>query len=662
MNIEERLSEKIQSMSREEFEKLCIDLLEKMGFKISTVKSVGGDIQVEASIERDGEKKDYVVKCSRREDIEDEVKNLEEITDENIHGFILTHKRVNKRIDSTVEVAGVKNLYKLLDKFNLLKGLDLEEEKIKRDQINKMMSEARNLLKNDEPRETIDKIIEIIKKDDKLKESWFLLSKAYDKIESYDNEIDALEQALEIDKRYLEAWRNKGEVHYKKSDYDEAIKCFEKVLEIEPESPETWNNIGLCYMKKGELDQALKSLDNALSLDESFTKALMNKALIFEKQGKINKTTKVSEKLIEIEPDNPEYQYINAAYLYKKDEYEKSLESINRVLDIDPDNKEARQLKDILDQQIKIERTDEMIKKNVEKSKYSDPIKQRRISEILWKLDDNEEAMKFVNEDDVITGCIFYERENVDKSKDIFKKNKEDIFSTINLEEIRYKNKDNIESKKLLENLKSENLPFKEKRLLTLIQLDHDKEVEDLFKNISDKDERLIDIIEERFRYIIRNKGSIEEIKKELKVTEENRILNLLSILHFVNHKNEESIDLLNKVTDVENPIYFNNLGCILFKMGEFKDSLKSFERTVEKNGKNPVYLNNYGFCLIEEDEINKALENLEKSLSIDEENYVSWYFKGIALKRDDDNNWKKSIQKTLEINPNFKKAEKMLE
>jgi len=460
----------------------------------------------------------------------------------------------------------------------------------------------------------------------------------------------------------LEAWRNKGEVHYIKSDYDEAIKCFEKALEIEPESPETWNNIGLCYMKKSELDEALKSLDNALSLDESFTKALMNKALIFEKQGKIDKTTKVSEKLIEIEPDNPEYQYINAAYLYKKDEYEKSLESINRVLDIDPDNKEAKKLKDILDQQIKIERTDEMIKKNVEKSKYSDPIKQRRVSEILWKLDDNEEAMKFVNEDDVITGCIFYERENVDKSKDIFKKNKEDIFSTINLEEIRYKNKDYIESKKLLENLKLENIPFKEKRLLTLIQLDHDKEVEDLFKNISDKDERLIDIIEERFRYIIRNKGSIEEIKKELKITEENRILNLLSILHFVNHKNEESIDLLNEVTDVEDPIYFNNLGCILFKMGKFKDSLKAFERTVEKNGKNPIYLNNYGFCLIEEDEIEEALENLEKSLTIDEENYVSWYFKGIALKRKDNENWKESIQKSLEINNNFRKAEKMLE
>ncbi|MFW6195750.1 MAG: tetratricopeptide repeat protein [Thermoplasmatota archaeon] len=660
MNIEERLSEKIQSMSREKFEKLCIDLLEKMGFRISTVKSEGGDIQVEASIKRNDETKDYIVKCSRSEDIKNEIKTLEKLIDENINGFILSHQRVRKTFNSEVEVAGIDNFYKLLEKFKLLKNLNLEEEKIVREQINNMMKDARKTLKEGKPREAIDDIIEIIKKDESIKESWFLLSKAYHEIESYQNEIEALEQVIKLDDGYLEAWKSKGEAHYNNENFDEAILSFEKALEIEPESQETWNNIGLCYFKKGELDEALRSLDNALSIDESFVQALMNKALIFEKQGKIEKTTEVSGKLIELAPDNPEYQYIHAAYLYKKEDYKSSLKSINKILEIDPDHKDAQQLKNVLEKQIEIEKTDEMIKENVKKSRFSDPTRQKNISELLWKLDENEKALKVVNEDDEITGCILFERGNIEEGEEIFNKNIENTSSKLNLEEIKYNKSDFVESKNILDDLNTENIVVNEKKALSFIKLKNQDQAIESLENISEKG--LQDILEEIYRCKIRNEDLIGEDDWEIEFIDKNRFYNLFSILYLINNKKEESMELLNKVTDIDNPIYYNNLGCILFKMGRFEDALKAFEKSVEKESDSPIYLNNYSFYLIEEDELEEALENLKLSLDIEENYHVTWYYKAIAQKRVDDKNWRESIKRSLEIEPDFEKARNMLE
>ncbi|MFP4051138.1 MAG: tetratricopeptide repeat protein [Thermoplasmata archaeon] len=660
MNIEERLSEKIQSMSREKFEKLCIDLLEKMGFKISTVKSVSGDIQVEASIKRTDETKDYIVKCSRSEDIENEIKMLEKLIDDNINGFILSHQRVRKTFNSDVEVAGIENFYKLLEKFNLRENLYFEEEKIVREQIENMMEDARQTIEEGKPGEAIDEIIEIIKKDESIKESWFLLSKAYHEIESYQNEIDALEQAIKLDEIYLEAWKAKGEAHYNNEDLDEAILCFKKALEIEPESPETWNNIGLCYLKKGELDEALRSLDSAISIDESFVQALMNKAQIFEKQGKIDKTTEVSGKLIEIEPENPVYQYINAAYLYKKDDYKRSLESVNKILDLEPEHKDAQQLKDVLEKQIELKRTDEMIKENVKKSQSSNLTRQKNISELLWKLGENEEAFKVVNEDDEITGCLLFEGGNLEEAEEIFNKKSENINSKLNLEEIKYNKSDFVESKNILDDLNIENIVVDEKKVLSLIKLKKQNQAIELLENIPKKG--LQDILEEIYRCKIRNEGHLEEDDEKIEFIDENRFYNLFSILYLTNNKKEESIELLNEVTDIDNPIYYNNLGCILFKMGRFEDALKAFEKSVENNGDSPMYLNNYSFCLIKEDELEDALENLNRSLDIEEKYHVTWYYRAIAQKRIGDEDWKESIERSLDIEPDFEKAKDILE
>lgn len=664
MRIEYRLSKRIQSMSREKFERLCIDLLERMGFQISSVKSIGGDIQVEASIERNDEKKDYVVNCSRSTDIDREVKKLEEMVDENIQGFIITHQNVNKRIDSDIEVAGIENFYKLLDKFDLLDNLDLREESIQRDEIQKMMDEAGKTLNEGKPHEAIDKIIKIIKKDERYKESWFLLSKAYHKIESYKNEIEALEQALNIDDGYVDAWKAKGNAHYRNSDYDEAIKCFERLLEIDPESPETWNNIGLCYMKKGQLDEALNSINNALSIDENFVQALMNKALIFEKQGKIDKTTKVSKKLIDIDLEDPKYQYIHAAYQYKKDDYKKSLESVNKVLEYEPEHKEAKELKNILEQQIKIEKTDEMIKENVKISKYYDPIKRKQLSKILWKLDEDDEAIKYVNEDNEITGCIFFEGGNLERAKDIFEKTRQEPISLLNLEEINYENNDLISSKNFLEKLdeKLKTVFVDEKKAITLRKIGDLDHAIDLYDEIIMNDDELIDVFEEKYRSLIKKDGSVEDIKNDIKLTGKNRLYNLFSILHHINYDHDKSIEYLEKVTDIDDPIYFNNLGCILYKLNRFEDAINAFKKAVDKDGDRPVYLNNYSFCLLEEDELDEALENLGMSLNIDENNPITLYYKGIVLKRKGEDDWRDSIEKSIKLDPDFEEARKMLE
>ncbi len=386
--------EKIEQMSRKKFERLCIECLENMGFRISDIKSVSGDMLAEGTVEREGEVKDYIIKVTRSGgDTAVEAEGVKNLLTPKTDGLLITTDEVEKDFfdSGNIEVAGGDKFFRLLKKFDLLskfnlKGMEEDESARQKELVEKgdrefskdnfrealnyyteaisagdespvpYLKKGRVLLETGKVERAIEALRDSTEIDRENPEAWTLLGEALYLKDEREKAVEAYDEALDIDEDYLKAWKKKGKVLYDLETYDEALRCFEKILEIEPKSKETWNNKGLCYMQKSELKKSLDSLNSALSLDPDFEEALLNKALVFEKMEKLEKAVKVSEDLIEHFPEKAEYHYIKGAYLTELGEREEALESINRCLELDPNHDKAKEMQLFLEGKLEKDR------------------------------------------------------------------------------------------------------------------------------------------------------------------------------------------------------------------------------------------------------------------------------------------------------------------
>ncbi len=377
---EKEVLERVQKINRDDFERLCLEVLEKMGFNISGIKSVQGDLLAEASIEREGEMRNFIIKFTRSpEDIDSEVKNLKGFLSPSTNGLLFTTDKIESEAypDERIEIVGGKKLYQLLEKFNLLSTLArFEKEGVNSEKQEDFIEKGDKHLSNEEyqkahqfyekagevgdnqalplykkgevfiSRGKYEKAIEVLKKsleiNPKKVDRWLLLGDTYDSLDKTEEALDAYNKALDLKKDRLDALKNKGRLLYKMKRYDEAILCFEDILSIDSEAKEVWNNKALCHLRNGEYDDSLESINKALSIEPRFEEALLNKALIFEKMGNIEKALEVSNKLVEYFPNESEYHYVKGAYLNELDRYDEALEQMNRALELDPDNERAR--------------------------------------------------------------------------------------------------------------------------------------------------------------------------------------------------------------------------------------------------------------------------------------------------------------------------------
>ncbi|MFW5945706.1 MAG: tetratricopeptide repeat protein [Candidatus Natronoplasma sp.] len=366
MSKKDEVLDTVQKLDRDDFERLCLKVLEGIGFEISNIKSVSGDILAEGTIQRENETKNFIIKFTRScEDISSEVKSLKGLISPSTEGLLFTTEKFEGGfdIDEKIEVVGGIKLYQLLEKFNLLSDLDRYKEKKNRIESQRAIEDGKNkaldflkkgeaLLeegKNEKAVELLEKSLEINPKDVKC---WILLGDSYDAVDRKKEAVEAYNKAIDIGGDNLEVLKKKGRILYEMKRYDEAILCFEDILELDPDSKEVWNNKALSHMRNGEYEESLESITNALSIDPRFEEALLNKALIFENMGKIERALEISNELIESSPDRSEYHYVKGAYLKALERYGEALDQMNRALELDSNNEKARSLKSEIEKKI----------------------------------------------------------------------------------------------------------------------------------------------------------------------------------------------------------------------------------------------------------------------------------------------------------------------
>ncbi|MGM0509912.1 MAG: tetratricopeptide repeat protein [Thermoplasmatota archaeon] len=389
----ERFIEEIDKMSRERFQKLCINLLEEMGFEITSARSFGGDFEAEAEIEIGVKVEDYIVRVTRSGgDPQKEIEGLRNVMGAGVRGLYITTSDIDSDFEApeNVEISGSEEFYELMKEYDLLEGFDevqkeghglpsaaeigrlidwgdeflgknnypkaieYYDEAIdkKPESIKPRIKKAQALLEFGDPERGKETIETVLEKEAENATAWTLLGRAYHDLGKVDEEIEAYDRALDINEDHVDAWKAKGATLYEEGLYDEAELCFDRVLEVEPKDEGAWNNKGLSLMKRGEYQDALNAINNALSISQDFIDALINKTLVLENQNKIAKALQIVERLIALRPDRPDFHYIKAAYLEATGDIEDAHKSVSKALRLKPDHERARKLKIRLDKRM----------------------------------------------------------------------------------------------------------------------------------------------------------------------------------------------------------------------------------------------------------------------------------------------------------------------
>ncbi len=383
----EDLISTLEKMSRERFHRICLELLENMGFEVSSVRSIGGDFEAEAVRGRTDERVvDYVVRITRSGGRPTkEINALKKVLGPEVIGIYITTSLVDEELkrDDDVDVVGPDEMYELMEKYDVLAEFDehSKEERalpsaselnrliewgddfrnkhnyhkaieyydkainLKPESLKPQVKKAEVLLEYGEPQKASEVILNAVRMGKESSDAWTTLGKIFHVLEKYDDEIEAYERALDINEDNTEAWNLKGAALYEGGLYDEADLCFDRVLEVEPKDYRAWNNKGLCLMKKGDLDNAQNAINNALTIKPDHIDSLINKALVLEKQNKIQKALQVIDVLISLRPDEAKFHYIKGAYLKACNDMDEAHRSVKKALRLEPGFSKAVELK-----------------------------------------------------------------------------------------------------------------------------------------------------------------------------------------------------------------------------------------------------------------------------------------------------------------------------
>ncbi len=352
MTKKEKVLENIQKLEREDFEKLCLICLEKLGIKISNFKAMSDHLVAEGTVKMENMNKDYIIKFSRSIN-ENSLEDLKRFLTPSTEGLFLSPEEVQDHLPSEerVEIVGPDKLFQLLNKFDLISKFDLDDQKLKADsKAEKLIQKGKRYLTKGRCEKAIDALEAALEMDPKSTEAWQLIGKSYRFAGQKEEALKAYEKISDLEGKNTDILKEKGRLLYELRRYDEAILCFEQIVDLGYGTKEVWNNKALCHMRNGEYEESLHSIEKALSLDPEFEDALLNKALIYEDMGNIEKALNSIEILITKYPYESEYHFARAAYLRELSRVSEAREALEEALRLEPDLQKAAKLKTELDE------------------------------------------------------------------------------------------------------------------------------------------------------------------------------------------------------------------------------------------------------------------------------------------------------------------------
>lgn len=154
--------------------------------------------------------------------------------------------------------------------------------KYKKDsQINKLLSEAQNLL-DDDPEYAIDLLTQALELDKDNKNALLYRGIAYMRCENAADALSDFNNVLKLDPQLIRAYYSIGRVYSNTNQIELALENFNKALAINPESIPVYLGIARMYAMQTDFDKAIYNVDMALKIDDANYHAHSLKSRIYQ--------------------------------------------------------------------------------------------------------------------------------------------------------------------------------------------------------------------------------------------------------------------------------------------------------------------------------------------------------------------------------------------
>ena len=148
-------------------------------------------------------------------------------------------------------------------------------------QINKILSEAQNLL-DDDPEYAIDLLTQALELDKDNKDALLYRGIAYMRCENAADALSDFNDVLKLDPQLIRAYYNIGKVYSNTNQIELALENFNKALAINPESIPIYLGIARMYAMHADFDKAINNVDMALKIDNASYHAHRLKSRIYQ--------------------------------------------------------------------------------------------------------------------------------------------------------------------------------------------------------------------------------------------------------------------------------------------------------------------------------------------------------------------------------------------
>ncbi|MFY0644724.1 MAG: tetratricopeptide repeat protein [Bacteroidia bacterium] len=165
--------------------------------------------------------------------------------------------------------------------------------------------------------------------------AWYFMGYCFQKMEEYENGIDAFEYCIAIDEHNSMGHLGKGNCLMELAKHEEAIEEYNLALDNDSTDAEVYCNIAECYEHLNNLNTAKYFYLKALKIDKNLSDAYYGLGLIYKRQERYREAEKNILKAIDQDPYECLY-HIELAELYLlMDKKERCFHHYDKAIEID---------------------------------------------------------------------------------------------------------------------------------------------------------------------------------------------------------------------------------------------------------------------------------------------------------------------------------------
>ena len=149
--------------------------------------------------------------------------------------------------------------------------------------------------------------------------------------------IDSLLKDITDDPLNISKRMKLADSYRKIGNHPQAVNEYLRIIEIDPDYASAYYGLGLIYKTIGKIDDAISNLNKAIELEPNNAKFLHLLGEVYFHQGNIDKSIEFYEKGLEIDPDSAEGHFMLGFALGEKGNYDDAMSELKKAVELNPE-------------------------------------------------------------------------------------------------------------------------------------------------------------------------------------------------------------------------------------------------------------------------------------------------------------------------------------